>query len=103
MGRDFAANALRVDAQREDITLTGYIGLPTLNRRTASHQFFVNGRPVRDKQLFGAVRGAYMDFLAHDRHPLLALFIDLPPTQVDVNVHPAKTEVRFASRAWCAA
>ena len=96
MGRDFAANALRVDAQREDITLTGYIGLPTLNRRTASHQFFfVNGRPVRDKQLFGAVRGAYMDFLAHDRHPLLALFIDLPPTQVDVNVHPAKTEVRF--------
>ncbi|MEC8794618.1 MAG: DNA mismatch repair protein MutL, partial [Pseudomonadota bacterium] len=54
-----------------------------------------NGRPVRDKQLFGAVRGAYMDFLAHDRHPLLALFIDLPPTQVDVNVHPAKTEVRF--------
>lgn len=96
MGRDFAANALRIEAQREDITLTGYIGLPTLNRRTANHQFFfVNGRPVRDKQLFGAVRGAYMDFLAHDRHPLLALFIELPPTQVDVNVHPAKTEVRF--------
>ncbi|MBT7030787.1 MAG: DNA mismatch repair endonuclease MutL [Rhodospirillaceae bacterium] len=96
MGNKFAENALTVEAERETIRLTGHIGLPTLNRGNAQLQFlFVNGRPVRDKLLFGAVRGAYRDFLAHDRHPLLALFLDIPPDQVDINVHPAKTEVRF--------
>ncbi|TCS60620.1 DNA mismatch repair endonuclease MutL [Varunaivibrio sulfuroxidans] len=96
MGRDFATNALPIDARREGLRLTGYAGLPTLNRGNAQHQFLVvNGRPVRDKLLFGAVRGAYRDFLAHDRYPLLSLFLDLPPEMVDVNVHPAKTEVRF--------
>jgi len=96
MGRDFAENALPVEAEREGIRLSGHVGLPTLNRSTAAMQFlFVNGRPVRDKLFFGAVRGAYRDFLAADRHPLLALFLELPPETVDVNVHPAKTEVRF--------
>lgn len=96
MGRDFSDNALDIDAEREGIHLTGYVGLPTLNRGNAAMQFlFVNGRPVRDKLLFGAVRGAYRDFLASDRHPYVALFVELPPQQVDVNVHPAKTEVRF--------
>ncbi|WP_422365009.1 DNA mismatch repair endonuclease MutL [Pelagibius sp.] len=96
MGRDFADNALAISAEREGIKLTGYIGLPTLNRGNAQQQYlFVNGRPVRDKLLYGAVRGAYQDFLARDRHPLVALFVELPPEQVDVNVHPSKAEVRF--------
>ncbi len=96
MGREFAENALPIDAEREGIRLTGYIGLPTLNQGTARHQYlFVNGRPVRDKLLHGAVRGAYRDVLAHDRHPMLALFLDLPADAVDVNVHPTKAEVRF--------
>ena len=96
MGRDFADNALAISAEREGIKLTGYIGLPTLNRGNAQQQYlFVNGRPVRDKLLYGAVRGAYHDFLARDRHPLVALFVELPPEQVDVNVHPSKAEVRF--------
>jgi DNA mismatch repair protein MutL len=96
MGRDFARNALSVEAEREGLRLTGYIGLPTLSRGNAQQQYlFVNGRPVRDKLLHGAVRGAYQDFLARDRHPLLALFLELPAEAVDVNVHPAKTEVRF--------
>ncbi len=96
MGRDFAANALPLEAERERIRLTGYVGLPTLNRGNAQHQYlFVNGRPVRDKLLYGAIRGAYQDFLARDRHPLVALFVELPPEEVDVNVHPAKAEVRF--------
>jgi DNA mismatch repair protein MutL len=78
------------------VRLTGHIGLPTLNRGTAAHQYlFVNGRPVRDRLLHGAVRGAYQDFLARDRHPLVALFVELPAEAVDVNVHPAKAEVRF--------
>ncbi len=96
MGRDFHDNAAKVDASREGVTLTGYAGLPTYNRANAQMQFlFVNGRPVRDKLLIGAVRGAYADFLARDRHPALALFLECDPAFVDVNVHPAKTEVRF--------
>ncbi|HLI12884.1 MAG TPA: DNA mismatch repair endonuclease MutL [Alphaproteobacteria bacterium] len=96
MGRDFAENALPIAAAREGLRLSGYAGVPTLNRATAQHQYlFVNGRPVRDKLLVGAVRGAYQDFLARDRHPMLALFLELDPELVDVNVHPTKAEVRF--------
>ncbi len=96
MGREFADNTVAIDANREGFRLTGFAGLPTLNRPTGQHQYlFVNGRPVRDKLLAGAVRGAYQDFLARDRHPMVALFLDAPTAMVDVNVHPAKTEVRF--------
>ncbi|MBL4615275.1 MAG: DNA mismatch repair endonuclease MutL, partial [Magnetovibrio sp.] len=96
MGRDFCDNALAVEAEREGIRLTGHIGLPTLNRGNAQQQYmFVNGRPIKDKLFFGAVRGAYRDFLAHDRYPYIALYLEVPSDQVDVNVHPAKTEVRF--------
>jgi DNA mismatch repair protein MutL len=100
MGKDFRENAFAIDAEREGYRLTGYAGVPTLNRGNAQVQFlFVNGRPVRDKVLLGAVRGAYREFLASDRHPLLALFLEIPPRHVDVNVHPAKTEVRFRDGA----
>jgi len=96
LGRDFADNALAIDAAREGFKLSGFAGLPTLNRATSKDQYlFVNGRPVRDKLLAGAVRGAYQDFLARDRHPMVVLFLDCPEDQVDVNVHPAKAEVRF--------
>lgn len=96
MGRAFSDNAIEVEAQRENVRLTGYIGLPTLNRGNAQQQYmFVNGRPVKDKLFFGAVRGAYRDFLAHDRYPYVALYLELEPEDVDINVHPAKTEVRF--------
>ena len=96
LGRDFEENSLLIEAEREGFILTGYAGLPTLNRRTSSHQFlFVNGRPVQDKLLYGAVRAAYSDFLAYDRHPLVVLFLDAPKSTLDVNVHPAKSEVRF--------
>jgi DNA mismatch repair protein MutL len=96
MGRDFAENAAPVDAIREGVKLTGLAGLPTYHRATAQLQFlFVNNRPVRDRMLIGAVRGAYADYIVRGRQPALALFIDCNPAFVDVNVHPAKSEVRF--------
>ena len=96
MGREFAENALAINAEREGVRLSGHIGLPTLNRNTTKHQYlFVNGRPVTDRLLTGAVRGAYQDFLARGRHPLVALFVEIEPEWLDVNVHPAKAEVRF--------
>ena len=96
LGREFADNSLKIDALREGLHLTGYAALPTYSRGSAVQQYlFVNGRPVRDKLLVGALRGAYFDFLSRDRHPAAALFLDCDPTLVDVNVHPAKSEVRF--------
>lgn len=100
IGRDFADNALAIDAERDGFHLTGYAALPTYSRGAAIAQFvFVNGRPVRDKMLLGALRAGYMDVLSRDRHPVAALFIDCDPTMVDVNVHPAKSEVRFREPA----
>jgi DNA mismatch repair protein MutL len=100
MGREFSDNALAIDHEREGVRLTGFAGLPTYNRGNSAHQYlFVNGRPVRDRLLQGALRGAYADFLARDRHPLVALYLDLDPSLVDVNVHPAKAEVRFRDPA----
>ncbi len=96
MGRDFAENTVSVVAEREGVKLSGLVSLPTYNRASGVAQFFiVNGRPVRDKLFVGAVRGAYADLLARDRHPSVVLYVELPPDEVDVNVHPAKTEVRF--------
>lgn len=96
LGSDFAENALRIEAAREGLALTGYAALPTYSRGSAVAQFlFVNGRPVRDKLLIGALRGAYTDFLSRDRHPAAVLNLDCDPQRVDVNVHPAKAEVRF--------
>jgi DNA mismatch repair protein MutL len=96
MGRDFADNAVAINAVRGDAKLTGYAALPTYNRANSGMQYlFVNGRPVRDRLLHGAVRGAYMGVLAHDRHAAVALFLELPTMDVDVNVHPMKAEVRF--------
>lgn len=100
MGREFVDNAIPIDAERDGHHLTGFAALPTYSRGAAVAQFlFVNGRPVRDKLLTGALRGAYMDFLSRDRHPAAALFIDCAPQIVDVNVHPAKAEVRFRDPA----
>jgi DNA mismatch repair protein MutL len=100
LGREFAQNALAIDQEREGVRLTGYAGLPTYNRGSAAHQYlFVNGRAVRDRLLHGALRAAYADFLARDRHPAAVLYLTLDPTLVDVNVHPAKAEVRFRDPA----
>ncbi|WP_454883584.1 DNA mismatch repair endonuclease MutL [Sphingomonas oryzagri] len=94
--RELAGNSVVLDHVRGEARLEGVAGLPTFNRGVADHQYlFVNGRPVRDRLLVGAVRAAYQEMLARDRHPVVALFITLPGSEVDVNVHPAKTEVRF--------
>ncbi len=100
LGREFEANALAVDQVRDGVRLSGFAGLATFSRGNAAHQhLFVNGRPVRDRLLAGALRAAYADFLARDRHPVAALYVELEPELVDVNVHPAKTEVRFRDPA----
>ena len=100
LGREFADNCVMVDDERDGFHLTGYAALPTYSRGAAVAQFvFVNGRPVRDKLLIGALRAAYMDFLSRDRHPVAALFVECDPQLVDVNVHPAKSEVRFRDPA----
>lgn len=94
--RALSANSIAIDFEREGVRLGGIAGLPTFHRGIADHQYlFVNGRPVKDRLLAGAVRGAYADLMARDRHAVVALFLDVPPELVDVNVHPAKTEVRF--------
>lgn len=96
LGREFRDNSVPVSAEREGVVLEGFAGLPTFHRATSAEQYlFVNGRPVRDKLLHGAVRGAYQDMMSGDRHAVVALFLALDPAEVDVNVHPAKTEVRF--------
>ncbi len=100
LGRDFTENSVAVAAERAGFHLTGLIGLPTMNRGLPRDQYLVvNGRPVRDKLLVGAVRGAYQDVLARDRHPVVALFLDGPAAEIDVNVHPAKAEIRFRDAA----
>ena len=96
LGGGFAVNTAVVDAEREGIRITGFAGLPTFHRSTSQAQYlFVNRRPVRDRLLLGVIRAAYQDYLARDRHPVAVLFLDVPTEQVDVNVHPAKSEVRF--------
>ena len=98
--RQLADNAVPIDFAREGLVLGGVAGLPTFNRGVADHQYlFVNGRPVKDRLLLGAIRGAYAEMLPRDRHAVVALFLEVPPGEVDVNVHPAKTEVRFRDAA----
>ena len=100
IGADFAENALAVDAERDGIRLTGYAALPSYSRGSSVAQYlFVNGRPVQDRLLIGALKAAYWDFLSRDRHPAAVLFLTCPPERVDVNVHPAKSEVRFREPA----
>lgn len=96
LGESIGESALSVNAERGSLRLEGTISLPTANQATARHQYlFVNGRPLRDRSLLGAVRAGYGDLIPHGRFPMVALFLDVPPREVDVNVHPAKTEVRF--------
>jgi DNA mismatch repair protein MutL len=96
LGEEFSSNSIELESGREGVHVTGQIGLPTYTRAQANQQFvYVNGRPVRDKVIAGALRGAYADFMMRGRHPAVALFITIEPGEVDVNVHPAKTEVRF--------
>lgn len=100
LGKDFIENSVKIEAERENISLKGYASVPSLNRATTQYQyFFVNGRPVKDKMFYGCVRAAFMDVLHYGRHPLVALYLTLPPEMVDVNVHPAKSEVRFRDAA----
>jgi DNA mismatch repair protein MutL len=100
MGREFAEDAIAVAAERDEVRVEGFAGLPTLNRPTQQAQYlFINGRPVKDRLLLAAVRAAYGDLVPRGRHPMLALFIALPCREVDVNVHPAKAEVRFRDSA----
>ncbi|MEO9874239.1 MAG: DNA mismatch repair endonuclease MutL [Anderseniella sp.] len=100
MGREFQGNTVAIDAVRETVKLTGLVSLPTYHRAQANQQYVhVNGRPVRDKVISGALRGAYADYMMRGRHPAVALFLTVPPDEVDVNVHPAKTEVRFRDQA----
>ncbi len=100
LGREFGENAIEIKAQREGFTLSGFAGLPTLHRGTAQYQYlFVNGRSVKDKLITGCVRAAYMDVLHRGRHPMVTLFLTVPSELVDVNVHPAKAEVRFQDPA----
>src|SRR3954451_7480391 len=96
LGAEFRSSAIEVGAERDGVVVEGFAAAPSLTRANALGQYlFVNGRPVRDKLMLGAVRGAYADYLPRDRHPVLALFVSLDPQEVDANVHPAKTEVRF--------
>jgi DNA mismatch repair protein MutL len=96
LGTDFRSSAIEVRAEREGVAVDGFAAAPSLTRANALGQYlFVNGRPVRDKLILGAVRAAYSDYLPRDRHPVVALFVTLEPQEVDANVHPAKTEVRF--------
>jgi DNA mismatch repair protein MutL len=96
LGKDFKDNAIALDAVREDVRLTGFVGVPTFNRGNSAHQYaFVNGRPVQDKQVLSAIRGAYAETIPSGRFPVAVLSITLDPVLVDVNVHPAKSDVRF--------
>ena len=96
MGNEFSENSVKIKANRSDLRIVGYAGLPTLNKgNTRSQFFFVNGRPVRDKLIYGAVRAVYQDFLARGRYPAVVLFLEVNTSDVDVNVHPSKAEVRF--------
>ena len=96
MGAEFPENSIEIDAEREGVRLSGHVSIPPFTRANALHQYaYVNGRPVRDKLIAGAIRGAYADVLPRDRHPVTVLFLSLDPAMVDVNVHPAKADVRF--------
>ncbi len=100
LGKDFIENAIPINAQRGNAKLSGYVSLPTYNSATSTDQYvFVNNRPVKDRVLLGAIKGAYADFITRSRYPVVALMIEVEPQEVDVNVHPAKAEVRFRFEA----